>query len=70
MKLTTLIFGLFVAVAVAAPAANPEANPVAVTNPEDIPEAGVDLAKRQNCGQCVGGTRNCCGVGGCMLFKC
>ena len=59
MKLTTIIFGLFVAVAMAAPAANPEANN----------EARSDLAKRQ-CGECVGGTRNCCGVGGCMLVKC
>jgi hypothetical protein len=58
MKFTAILLGLFVAVAVAAPAANPEAKP-----------EPAELGKRQ-CGQCYGGTRNCCGVGGCMLFPC
>ncbi|PGH10174.1 hypothetical protein AJ79_05529 [Helicocarpus griseus UAMH5409] len=40
MKLTTIIFGVFIAVAMAAPAANPEANN----------EARSNLAKRQ-CGE-------------------
>jgi hypothetical protein len=63
MKFSTVILGAFVALAAAAPAPQPDAAPA------DINDAA-KLEARQGCGRCYNGTRNCCGVGGCMLVRC
>ncbi|KAL2753157.1 hypothetical protein ACRALDRAFT_1078114 [Sodiomyces alcalophilus JCM 7366] len=63
MKFTTVVLGLFVAIAAAVPAPQPQ-------EVSADAKADVKLEARQNCGACYGGTRNCCGPGGCMLFKC
>lgn len=61
MKFTTVVLGLFAALAVAAPAPQPEAAPA--------PE-GAKIEARQSCGQCHSGGRTCCGVGGCWIYSC
>jgi len=60
MKVTAIMFGLFAALAMAAPVADPEAAPIAE------PEAAPVLEARQSwCGKCVNGARTCCTAQGC-----